>query len=271
MNAIKSILLHLDASPRSAVRLAVARELASRHDATVTAMYAATPAAMDSAYALAEGSSLFASAAADLDAERLRHAREIFDATAPHPGVTWAALASEAPVHGFARAAWLADLLIVGQYDRSDAGGRNVPADFAEAVLIGSGKPALVIPYAGDFARIGQTVMVAWKPTRESARALAASLPLLQAAQTVHVVTWDGDPREPEPLLLRHGIEPTFHREAGTSRVDVGEFMLSRAADLGADLLVMGCYGHSRLRELVLGGATKTLLDSMTLPVLMAH
>jgi nucleotide-binding universal stress UspA family protein len=145
-----------------------------------------------------------------------------------------------------------------------------VPADFVEAVVIDSGRPAIVVPYAGTFGAIGETVLIAWKPTRESARAVSAALPLLQRAKQVHVAGWDSEPRDLEHFFYHHGIDAVFHRE-GQAPAHVGEYMLSRAAELGADLLVMGCYGHSRARELVLGGASRTVLESMTLPVLMVH
>jgi nucleotide-binding universal stress UspA family protein len=117
-------------------------------------------------------------------------------------------------------------------------------------------------------------VMVAWKATRESARALSAAMPLLQSAQSVRVAL-DGDttPLHRDLLLAhlhRHGIQATTH-ELSSSPSSAGEAILSMAADGGADLIVMGCYGHSRAREFVLGGASRTVLESMTVPVLMAH
>jgi nucleotide-binding universal stress UspA family protein len=268
--SIKSILLHADATERSAVRLAVARDLAERHDATVSAMFAATPSAMAMAAAGGEGSSLLFTVAQDIDAERRERARRIFDAVQAGPRVSWTELNEADTVSAFAREALTADLLVLGQYDRFNPSDQGVPADFAEAVIIGCGKPALVIPSAGDFSVVGRTVLVAWKPARESARALGAALPLLSMADKVHVASWGHDPRQVERWMLRHGIDPLFHQEPEAAS-DLGEYILSRAAELGADLLVMGCYGHSRARELVLGGASRTLLDSMTLPVLMAH
>jgi len=270
MAAFKSILVHMDASPRSVVRLRLAETLASRYDATLSAAYAATPAAMMGALAWGEGSSMLAAAAAEIDADNLRHARARFDQAGLGWRAEWRELAGDVPMRAFTRAALTADLLMLGQYDRSDPGGRIVPSDFAESVVIGSGKPAIVVPCAGDFVGLWKSVLVAWKPTRESARAIAAALPLLQAAQHVHVTAWDGDPREVEPWLRRHGVTPTFHREPDAGR-EIGEMILSHAADLGADLLVMGCYGHGRAREQVLGGASRTIMDSMTVPVLMAH
>jgi nucleotide-binding universal stress UspA family protein len=122
----------------------------------------------------------------------------------------------------------------------------------------------------GEFETLGRDVLVAWKPTPEAARAVQAALPLLHAARQVHVAAWGDDPREIERLLLLHGIDARYHREPAAD-AHVGELLLSRAADLSADLLVMGCYGHSRTRELVLGGASRRVLQSMTLPVLMCH
>jgi nucleotide-binding universal stress UspA family protein len=268
--AIKSILVHMDATDRSAVRLAIARELAEFHDATIAATFAATPSSMQSYQALAEGSSLMFKAPREIDAERCQRARRIFDTVGAGPRVSWSELHDATPTSAFTREALTYDLLVLGQYDRFNPGDQGVPADFAEKVIIDSGKPALVVPAVGDFAAVGRTVLVAWKSTRESARALGAALPLLRVADRVHVASWGGDPRQAEHWLLRHGIDAVFHREAEATG-QVGEYMLSLAADLGANMMVAGCYGHSRARELVLRGASRTLLDSMIVPLLMAH
>jgi nucleotide-binding universal stress UspA family protein len=151
-----------------------------------------------------------------------------------------------------------------------------VATDFNESVLLSCGKPALVIPSIYKAEPIGRTVLVAWKPTRESARALSAALPFLQRAQQVHLALWsepEGDETpgpDVEASLRRHGVTAIVHRDVARNR-DVGELLLSRAADLGADLLVMGCYGRSRAREWALGGASRSVLQTMTVPVLMAH
>jgi nucleotide-binding universal stress UspA family protein len=269
MSDIRTLLLHIDGSERIGARVAAVAALAERLDATATALFAVTPSALDTPAAMSEGVALLAMLQ-DFDAARLQRAKARFDAANPGPRVRWQELHEVDVIPAFSRAALTADLTVLGQHDPAEPEGQAVPADFAEAVIIDSGKPALVLPYAGDFRTLGRTVLVAWKPTRESARALGAALPLLRRAERVHVASWDGDPREVEHWLLRHGIDPTFHREAHAGG-DIGEYMLSRAAELGADLLVMGCYGHSRARELVLGGASRTMLQSMTLPVLMSH
>jgi nucleotide-binding universal stress UspA family protein len=115
---------------------------------------------------------------------------------------------------------------------------------------------------------------VAWKASRESAHALSASVPLLQHAGSVGIAIDEGTSRSERDLLLnhlrRHGIEATQHLLPSTNAT-AGEAILSLAADVGAELVVMGCYGHSRAREFVLGGASRTVLESMTVPILMAH
>ena len=266
MNPIASILLHVDASPRCAARLGVAARLAQRLDAGVTALYTAASTSNPGRRLLAEGQSLVLAPA--LDAERRAQARALFDQAGAR--AHWAEVPPEqAPVPAFVRQALVHDLVVLGQHDRDDAVAA-MPADFVESVVLDSGKPVLAVPYAGRFDDLGRRVLIAWKPTRESARAVAAALPLIQEDASVHVVAWDNDPHEIEPLLRRHGIEAEYHRE-GPAPHEIGDALLSLAADVSADLLVMGCYGHSRARELMLGGASRTVLQSMTVPVLLAH
>ena len=119
---------------------------------------------------------------------------------------------------------------------------------------------------------------MAWKNTREAAHAVSAALPFLCRSERVHVVAWrdvdeEGETNAPldiEQYLRSHGVTATMHRHQDRP-VEVGDALLSMVADVGADLLVMGCYGHSRAREWVLGGVTRTVLGAMTVPVLMAH
>jgi nucleotide-binding universal stress UspA family protein len=152
-----------------------------------------------------------------------------------------------------------------------------VPSDFVASVLVETGKPGLVLPYIGAAPGFGQNVLIAWKPTPESARALTAALPLIQRARSVHLACWEetdtgsADAAEPAlQYLRRHGVQAAVHL-AGRPTRDLGEHLLSEAANLQSDLLVMGCYGHGRAREWALGGVTRTVLKSMTLPVLMVH
>ena len=216
--------------------------------------------------------------------ERRRRARDQFDALAstPGPGVTWCDGGSTPALTAFAQRSLYNDLLVLGQHDPDDALAWGVGADFVPSVIAASGKPALVVPAVGDYPELGRRVLVAWKPTREAARALSAALPMLQSAQTVDVALWsepsDGlDGSAPaardvwlEDWLQAHGVQAQMLHQGADGR-GVGDLLLSLAADRSSDLLVMGCYGHSRAREWLLGGVTQRVLRSMTLPVLMAH
>jgi nucleotide-binding universal stress UspA family protein len=151
--------------------------------------------------------------------------------------------------------------------------------DFPERLALESGRPVLVIPYVGRYPRIGRNVVIAWKPTREAARAVFDALPLLQQAETVHILELGEEDPGPNMLradmsiaavLGRHGIKPIVH-SSHASGLDIGNELLSRLADLGADLLVMGAYGRSRMRELVFGGATREIARHMTVPTLFSH
>jgi len=167
-----------------------------------------------------------------------------------------------------------ADLVVVGQTDPAAPLGL-VNRDLPEHVALGSGRPVLVVPFAGQFKTLGSRVLAAWNGSREAARAFADALPVMQRAEKVTVMAQtapDADAPAFEALegwLTRHGVKAVFAHEA--SDLETGDLLLSRAADLDIDLIVMGCYGHSRLTERVLGGATRSLLTQMTAPVLMAH
>ena len=278
--SIAQLLVHVDATPRSGERLEVARDIAQSHGAAITALYAVTPALMVVPFAPEAGTSVGATLR-EIDDERRVAARAALDRSLAAPGVhaAWAEVQDYPIVPAFSRQALFADLLVLGQQDPSQ-GSPGVPFDFVESVIAASGKAALVLPYAALPPVVGETIVIAWKPTREAARAVSAAVPMLQRARHVHVVSWTDEAQEEsiagarldlDGYLRLRGIEPVWHRERGGEPEYLGELLLSRAFDLGADLLVMGCYGHSRAREWVLGGTSRTVLRSMTLPVLMAH
>ena len=183
---------------------------------------------------------------------------------------------------------WEADPAVHARYaDLTILGQRNPDSDemalirpHPERVTLASGRPILVVPYAGRFEKVGRRVMVAWNASREAARAVADAMPLLAGAEAVIVVAVDAQPSRDRHgelpgadiavHLARHGVAAEIERTVAAG-VPIGDVILSRAADLGADLLVMGAYGRSRMRELLLGGATRSILASMTIPVLMSH
>jgi nucleotide-binding universal stress UspA family protein len=171
----------------------------------------------------------------------------------------------------------LYDLVVLGQ-PNPDARTGGAFGLRPEEVVLGSGRPVLVIPYAGDFAEVGRRVLVAWNGSREAARALHDAMFLLEGAEAVTVIEADppgaglpiADATAVAAMLTQRGIRATAET---TTAGDIGveNLLLSRAADLSADLLVMGAYGHSRLREFVLGGVSRGIFRHMTVPVLMAH
>jgi nucleotide-binding universal stress UspA family protein len=280
MDNIRSILVHLDAGRHMAARLAFARTLAAQHEARLRALFAVTPRFVPVPLPLDAGGVPGAPLLGEVDPAQRRLAKAHFERTASGAGwpVEWDELADEPPAHGFARHALISDLLILGQHDPDDEQAFDVSRDFIASVLLACGKPAIVVPSRerAAFERAG-CVLVAWQPTRESARALDAAQPLLQRAHEVHVVHWaEGTPPSgaaPQDVvehLSLHGVEPVQCHQ-GPPPSDAGRALLELADAVGADVLVMGCYGHSRARELVLGGATRTVLRDMRLPVLMAH
>ena len=275
----QQLLVQLDGTGSAPARLATARAIAQKQGAALAALYAAVPVYLALPYP-PEGAAGVAEALMDIDTRRRAATRRMFDETlrSPGPVATWAET-SEMPVVGaFAAQALFADLLVLGQRDPNDPATRALPPDFAESVLMASGRPALILPYAGTPAGLGGTVVIAWKETREAAHAVTAAMPLLQRAARVHVLAWDEEPApaieghalDLDGYLRLHGVEPQWHH-GGPAPEHLGDILLSRAADLSADLLVMGCYGHNRAREWVLGGTSRTVLRTMTLPVLMAH
>lgn len=276
--SLAQLLVHLDASPQAVQRLEVACRLGQMHGAAVCALYAVTPHLVELPFSPEIGPSI-AAALRDIDDAQRAGALAAFRQSplAADVHATWAEVA-EAPVAAsFSQQALYADLLLLGQRDSSQASSSGVPSDFVETVISVSGKPALILPYVGAAAEIGQNVLIAWKPTREAARAVSAAMPLLQRARSVQIIAWaseeeavSGERLDLNTYLSRHGVAAIWHRE-GQEPQALGELLLSRACDLNADLLVMGCYGHTRAREWILGGTSRTVLHTMTLPVLMAH
>ena len=277
--SIQQVLVHLDPTAGTAHRLAAARELAQRFDAALTALYAATPGFIELPSAPELGPSL-AGDLVEIDEQRRAQALKLFEDTMQAPGAPaqWSQTDAVPIVAAVSQQALYADLLVLGQRDPHDPARGVLPRDFVESVVASSGRPAVVIPYVAPVRPLADTIAIAWKETREAGRAVAAAMPLLRQAQQVHVLSW-GEEREPpvggaqlnlDTYLRLHGVQATWHH-GGPEPWGIGEHILSRSYDLAAGLLVMGCYGHARAREWVLGGASRTILASMTLPVLLAH
>ncbi|MCF8469127.1 MAG: universal stress protein [Sneathiella sp.] len=167
------------------------------------------------------------------------------------------------------------DLVIVGQGD-PDADNNAQSRYIAEEIVVSSPRPVLVIPFAGKYRNFGSHIIVGWNNSRESSRALHEALPFLEKAEKVTLLSVNAtndESRETAQILAhlkRHGINAEF-KSGHWPGLGVGDAMLDALVDYSANMLVMGAYGHSRIREMVLGGATKSILEHMTAPVLFAH
>jgi nucleotide-binding universal stress UspA family protein len=292
MNSIQHILVHVGESPRAAVTTRLAASVAGQHGATLSALYAVEPMPTG-AYMTPEAATIAAGLNLEAEDAKRQRAQALVATAAASTGmdIPFERLGGD-PLEQLLRRARTADLLVLGQRDPQNPDGTS--AGFAGRVLMGAGCPVLFMPYADDAGgepTCGTRVLVAWADTRESARALRDALPLLRHAELVELVRFAraGD-SGPEPLeevaahLARHGVAAgctvRHSRQASigermlspwTPDAPVAEALLSQAADMGADLIVMGGYGHSRAWELALGGVTRTVLQSMTVPVLMSH
>jgi len=274
----RTIVVHVDRAPNSTARIELAAQLAVREGAhLVGAAMTGVPRYMlaGSPY---EGSGV-------LIADHLRHANE--RATAALARFEEIATRIGAPHEqrrhsvdeyaGLCLQARYADLLVLGQADPDDHEEGGLLLDLPEQVLLQGGRPVLLVPRSGSFTPPGRHALVAWNGSREAARAVTAALPLLQHAGQVTLAVLgasQGDHGE-EPgadialYLARHEIKVNVLVQPRPA--DAGKAILALASELGADLLVMGAYGHSRWREMVLGGATRSILAQATLPVLLMH
>src|SRR5580704_11358270 len=175
----------------------------------------------------------------------------------------------------FARIARRFDLAIVGQAEPETS-----PIDeiIGETTLFESGRPTLMVPYIQKTPLKLDNVMVCWDGSRQAARAIGDAMPFLAKAGRVEIVIVTNERGKQDEIegadigehLARHNLKVEVNRISGGG-IDVADALLSHVADSGADFMVMGGYGHSRLREFVLGGVTRSLLNSRTVPVLMAH
>jgi len=276
--ALKDILVHVDNSKACRKRLETAVALASAHDAHLTGVYVLQSLALPS-YAEAEIGPEFRRAQQEAREQRAREAEELFNDVTRHGGAAAEWRAAEGVTgHTLVQHGRYADVVIIGQPQADD--GFSVDMGSVNDVILQSGRPVLVIPYIGAQPTLGTQVLVSWNASREAVRAVNDAIPLLGDAQKVHVMAVNppgGSEGEGEiPCadiclhLARHGVRAEAHPMRARD-IEVGDMVLSRASDEGVDLIVMGAWGHSRFREVVLGGATRHLLEHMTVPVLMSH
>jgi len=274
----QSIIVHVDDGPSSEARIRSAVGIARRFKSRLVAMFA--PAMPQVSVDIRQ--------LAPADIAKLTQARETREANqallrscAADAGlrhVEMRVVAGEDLDDAVAQSR-CADLTILGQPEPG-ADHAALTRRLAENVVLDSGAPVLILPYAPSMKSIGDHVLVAWDGGREAARAVRDALSMLAAAKRVTVMTvgerarfGEEAARSQERLAAYLGVHGIKAQLASLADVldDRGEALLSRICDLGVDLVVMGGYGHARVREIVLGGLTRTMLDSMTVPVLMSH
>jgi nucleotide-binding universal stress UspA family protein len=279
--AYKDLLVHLDDSKGCAKRVDAAVRLAGQHGAHLAGVYPIVEIPLLNYIREQIPEDVQARIEAEAQS-RAETALGGFRQTAERSGISYETRTDRALDTTLARVlgmhARYADLLILGQVDPEEPPqvGRHLP----EEVVLSSGRPLLMVPYIGAPATIGRRVVVAWDASREAARAVSDAMPILERADSVVVVSINpkGKPLGHGEVpgtdigahLAHHNVNVEVERVAA-GELSVGDALLSHVAARGADLLVMGGYAHSRVRELVLGGVTRTILETMPVPVLMAH
>lgn len=273
----KTVLVHLDTTDRCAVRVDLAVDLARKHGARLHGCFAQTDPALSMIDPLHRASDSLKQAFETLKADVAAKA----EAAGVEARFSMSPLvASSNIIHYFVRAARHADVAVMGQFDR-DSGRSVVPEDMVEQVVLNAGRPVLVVPYAGDFHKYGDHVMVAWNAGREAARAMTDGLPLLQQSRqtTILIVHGKGnaetdspgyDREEVQRFLAGHGVTGEL-KTATAEQIGVVDMLLNRASDDGATLLVMGAHGHYGFPHILRGGVTREMLRHMTVPVLLSH
>jgi nucleotide-binding universal stress UspA family protein len=283
--AFKDILVHLDNDARCETRLALAIGLARQYGAHLAGtyvidtppaklFYGATPYMGSAPVQVIERmyEDALAAAAPVEAAFRDRLQREAVEGE-------WRLVEGNLPA-SVALHARYADLTIVGQSNPEEPSDDRYREGALVTTVMTSGRPVLAVPFAGDFPGVGERMLVAWNASREAARAVNDALPLLVQAKLVTILAVNprlgigghGDvPAADIALhLARHGVKAEAAHTVGDDIPD-SQALLSYAADIGADLIVAGAYGHSRAREYIFGGVTRSLLREMTVPVFFSH
>jgi nucleotide-binding universal stress UspA family protein len=213
------------------------------------------------------------------NAAAAKAALDLFVTASGRAGISAEPLTVSASLSGvggqFGRIARRFDLSVVGQAEPEESAVEEI---IAEAALFESGRPVIIVPYIQKEPLKLDQVMVCWDGSRSAARAIGDAMPLLQQSKRVEIVIVANERGKQDEIagadigahLARHGLNVEVRRTV-LGDIDVADVLLSHAADSGCDFMVMGGYGHSRLREFVLGGVTRSIFRAMTAPVLMSH
>lgn len=276
----KTIGVHVDRSPDAAVRIEVAARIAQREDAHLTgvAFTGISP------YVLPFGAFDQGVPAVQLPVEELRaegrHAIDAFERQVRAMGLSTVEgrCVEEEAGYGMALQARYCDLVVLGQHSKP-AAPPLVPSNFTEYVLLHCTRPVLVVPPTASPDPLGRRILIGWNGSQSATRALTSAIALMQRAERVELLVLnpeqDGKLHGEQPgadiglYLARHRIRVQV--TAATTSDDIGSALLEHADASRADLIVMGAYGHSRLREVLLGGVTRSALHAARLPLWMAH
>ena len=269
--SLKNLMVQLDQGERTAARLALAVSIARQHQARLLGVFGQR--------AQAQRVGVVASWPNEAYTEAREASKAAFaKATADLPQAEWRDINRGGDAELLRRITDLAryaDMVVLGQHDEQSTA--YVPPELVGEVILESGRPVLVIPYAGNFTEVGKHPLIAWNNAREAAHALNDALPLIQGCDRAHVLSFSARLEEGEAScdevarhLATHGIK------AKTEVILVEDFgimdmILNRITDREADMLVMGAHGHIGFPFVSRGGGTRYILQHMTVPVLMSN
>lgn len=277
--ALRDVLVHVDDSKSCVARIAASVQLAEKHDAHLVGLYIVPNSAIPG-YVDVQVPVDLIKMQEDRLLEAAKLAEQAFIETTKQAGISseWRCQKGDAASvladHGH-----YTDLIVIGQRDR-ELNSIGSSSEMMDEIILTAGRPVLIIPHNFKGSDIGTKVIVGWDQGQRATRALHDAIPLLQKADEVSIMTVNpgSEPKDREHLpsvdiahhLARHHIQVSADHVT-SNELSVGDHLLSRAADMGADLLVTGAYGHARWRELILGGVTRKLLENMPIPILMSN
>jgi len=277
----KDLLVHIDGAGLNGNHIEAALQLAKKHDAHVTGLYVLNQPDVPG-YVQAQISVDIIERQVMQAVEEADRLLADFEKQAASAGLHHDKILEEGLCDDVLTArARCVDLLVVGQ-NNPDLSQYNGDGSLPDRLVLSIGRPVLIVPYVGRYPVIGENVFVAWDGSRQATRALNDALPILKLARKVTVLSinqplnGNGATMDETPgveicqHLARHGVKAQADHVISND-INGADMLLSRAADSGADLIVMGAYGHARWREIVLGGFTQHMLAHMTVPVLMAN
>lgn len=280
----KTIAVHVNDSLSGLARTRLAARLACRHGTHLVGVAATgLPSALYMGGLTGEAAAIVPSCM-DMLANQAGRALAAFEDIARNAGVELREqhIIEEESGVAMCLQARYCDLVVVGQDNPNEVGGPGSPPMVAEYVLLHSVNPVLIVPFAGEFETVGRRAFVAWDGSFAAARTVHGAIPMLKGADLVQIAVFNAEAgagvhgeeagADIAWYLSRHGVKVEVARfGAPSGGDDIGRAILAKAQAFGADLLVMGGYGHAHFREVVLGGATRTILRGMTVPVLSAH